>query len=74
MKQNLTKILVKPVIKEEKEEETEAVVPEKEFDEEYEDIFRNMETVGDDENKRKRKNSETKKRKKKKSRKIVSDL
>lgn len=41
MKQNLTKVLIKPVVKEEPVE----VCSEKNIDEEYEEIFKNMQTV-----------------------------
>lgn len=42
MKQNLTKLLIKPVVKDEPVEE---INSEKNVDEEYEDIFKNMQTV-----------------------------
>lgn len=67
MKQNLTKLLVKPNVKDEKlDEDDKAPV-----DEEYEAIFETMETVSDETKIRKRKQSKSvdvtkKKRKKKK--------
>lgn len=60
--------MVKPIIKEENEENIEKTVNEddKVVDEEYEDIFNNMETVGEVKRKRKHSEGEKKKQKKKK--------
>lgn len=67
MKQNLTKMLIKPIVKDEKFEET------KEIDEEYEDIFKTMETVSDTPKIKKRKKSEnvSQENKKKKKKQVV---
>lgn len=64
LKQNLTKILMKPVVKEEQEE----IVTQEAVDDEYDEIFNKMETVTE-ETKKKRK-SETDKNVKKKKKKI----
>lgn len=67
MKQSLSKLLVRPIVKDEETEE----VKEAQVDEEYEEIFKTMETVSDTPIVKKRKqsdtlNDETKKRKRKK--------
>lgn len=54
MKQSLTKLLVKPIVK---DEETEGA-KEAQVDEEYEDIFKTMETVSDTPIVKKRKQSD----------------
>ncbi|XP_050312759.1 WD repeat-containing protein 74 [Anthonomus grandis grandis] len=51
MKQNLTKLLVKPIVKDEEPKQAEAQV----LDQEYEDLFNNMEEVHDGHKKTKRK-------------------
>lgn len=54
MKQNLTKLLVKSLVKEEPIKENETIV-----DQEYEDIFDNMQTIEEVENKTKKRKSKT---------------
>lgn len=72
MKQSLTKLLVKPVIKDEDEPK---LRESEEIDQEYEDLFNNMEEIKDDKNveKGKRRKAEevnTPKVKKKKTKKL----
>ncbi|XP_044745544.1 WD repeat-containing protein 74 [Coccinella septempunctata] len=64
MKQNLNRILIKPIIKEEKEMGNE--VAETEVDDEYEEIFKNMEEISEKPAKRKIKSVKVKSKKLKK--------
>ncbi|KAL1512548.1 hypothetical protein ABEB36_002129 [Hypothenemus hampei] len=52
MKQNLTKLLVKSVIKNEEKEEIEKCSSTQDVDREYEELFKNMEEVNDDESRK----------------------
>lgn len=71
MKQSLTKLLVKPVIKDEDEPK---LRESEEIDQEYEDLFNNMEEIKDDKNvkgkRRKAEEENTPKVKKKKTKKL----
>lgn len=73
MKQSLTRVLVKPTIKEEEVDQIIKNEDEKVVDEEYEDLFRNMEIIQEHSN-RKRKNSVDEKTKKKNKRSLKSKL
>ncbi|RZC36817.1 WD repeat-containing protein 74 [Asbolus verrucosus] len=63
LKQNLTRILMKPLVKEEPETEETAPQP---VDEEYEELFDNMETVSDKQVSKQKRKSESEKAVKKK--------
>nr|CAH7721479.1 unnamed protein product [Callosobruchus chinensis] len=63
MKQSLTKLLVRPILKEEKDAEEENE-NDKQVDEEYDNIFESMEVIGEESKKRKGDNAKKAKKKK----------